>query len=573
MFCQNCGNQLDDNAKFCSRCGNQVVMLPPTGQTNEVQSGDAVSNEEKKKNNMKTGIIAGAAVAFLLLVVLIVALVPKKGSTDTAQTIEETMDNGKKEAEWDDYEEDAQGNLLKGIKYDEEGNVIEQCEWEYDEEGNVSMERKYSYLEDCNPAGYCEYDGSGNLLKEAKYIYTDFGKIDKFQEYAPNGNMIKELSHDGEGNITIWTEWEYDAAGNIVKIVSCAPDGTVGGWIEYAYDNNGRRIKDVLYNGSGYIDTWKEWQYDSQGNMTKEERYNNDGILIEWDTYKYDERGNCLEKIYYNIDGTVAEWYSWAYDKDGNRIKETIHHLDGSLDMRYEYDAEGNQIRVIDYDEQLTPSQQGAANGAQGTTNASNISQTANGGNNNQQTVNQFAAQKYQEIVNKYEKENSGAWKYNLVEFTDDNIPELLVEKSDSCILNLYTFNNGNVYHLMDNWSYGTWGRAYSYAPRKGIIEEPSYYYDYSGYEDGYFGLSFSSTFYGIENNQLECICTLSSEVLANEETGEEVGEYTYYVDDNEVTEEQYNAVANSKNYDFQMLRGIYSVDEIYKQLEQFKTK
>ena len=557
MICQNCGNQLDDNASFCTQCGSMVSTPQPMEVVNEIQPESVVENTKQKKNGIKIGIIIGAVVALLLLVVVIVLMVPKK----------ETNDRGKKEKEtkeyeydekgyWDEYEKDDRGNLIQGINYDEDDYEVERCEWEYDEDDNVIIERKYSYLEDKNVAGFCEYDGGGDLLKEAKYSYDAFGKIKEYDEYDAKGNNIKELIYEGEDNIVAWTEWEYDELGNITKVISCSADGTVGGWIEYAYDNDGRRIQESTYDSNGHI----EVLYDDFGNKIKEERYNSSGELTEWDTYIYDVNGNCLEKIYYGMDGMVVEWYSWEYDTEGHRIKENIHHPDGNLAMGYEYDTQGNQIRIIDYDEESGLKEVEAEEIAGGE-NAADM------GTNNGQTLNQLVSQKYMEIINQYEIEHkessSGEIKYNLVKITDDNVPELVVNDQFWYSLNLYTIDEGTVYQLMDDWYYGAGDTRYMYAPRKGLVLM------YSSHGDESFGEE-SGDFYRIENNnKLEWIYRL----VTTRTTDDEDQVYQYFINDNEVSKEQYDEAEKSVDYDFQMLEGIYSLDEIKNKLNHLNIR
>ena len=358
MFCSNCGNKVEDSDIFCTSCGNRVKNSPVEASVGETKPDHMKKKGHVKKSGFPLGIVAGVVVIVFLAIVLGALLLMKKEDNGFKQTKEENVSEKilADKKDWDEYEEDSEGNLTKAIKLDENGDIAEWYEWEYDADGNVYQKIKFlaSGKKDC----VYKYDEDGNLLAEVKYTYLEDGILDKLEEFDSEGKRTKEIYYQDGENISVWTEWAYDEEGRVIKTSSLAPDGTVGGEVENAYDSEGRKTKEVIRNGTGYIDIWKEWKYDDKGNLLKEERYNNDAVLIEWLEYTYDDKGNRLERIYYNGNGTVAEWYSWEYNENGNCIKENVHHLDGTLNIGYEYDDAGNQIRVIDYSEEVTSNEQ-----------------------------------------------------------------------------------------------------------------------------------------------------------------------------------------------------------------------
>lgn len=77
------------------------------------------------------------------------------------------------------------------------------------------------------------------------------------------------------------------------------------------------------------------------------------------------------------------------------------------------------------------------------------------------------------------ELESTGEETYNLIYFDDDNIPEL-VAGVDGYYASLYTYHDGNIYTLMNRWSYGAGGNTgYEYSPRKNSMR--NYNSDYAG--------------------------------------------------------------------------------------------
>ena len=70
-------------------------------------------------------------------------------------------------------------------------------------------------------------------------------------------------------------------------------------------------------------------------------------------------------------------------------------------------------------------------------------------------------------------------YKYNLIYFDDDDIPEL-VEDDPGYYVSLYTYHDGKIYTLMDRWGYGAGGNhGYDYCPRKSSVR--NYDADYAG--------------------------------------------------------------------------------------------
>lgn len=76
----------------------------------------------------------------------------------------------------------------------------------------------------------------------------------------------------------------------------------------------------------------------------------------------------------------------------------------------------------------------------------------------------------YKNIVNESYKENQECT-YSLIYINKDEIPELVVCDADHYNISLYTYKNGKVYTLMENWNYGVGGTViYEYLPKKNVI-------------------------------------------------------------------------------------------------------
>ena len=84
-----------------------------------------------------------------------------------------------------------------------------------------------------------------------------------------------------------------------------------------------------------------------------------------------------------------------------------------------------------------------------------------------------------------------GTITYDLIYFDNDDIPEL-VAGVDSYYVSLYTYSDGNVNLVMDQWAYGAMGNhGYSYLPRQNVLYNSNadfagalYYEVYMGMKD-----------------------------------------------------------------------------------------
>ena len=255
----------------------------------------------------------------------------------------------------------------------------------------VSYEEKG---EDGEGTGY-EYDHYGNCIR---IHYADGGTERRF--YDPDGNLIRQVlpeaydpgRDDGDG-----FTYTYDAAGRLIHIQD--PEGNQ--LQEYEYNGHGQVIREVdgegketlyAYNGLGLkireqVSIRKEddniwyrvirYEYDLQGNKT-EEAYGQNEVMenqeptgwhrirfgydknnhltsVEDDfgakvRYEYDCLGNRILEEQVIEDG-IRRKVRYQYNKSGWRIqkKETIQGNGPirSAITRYEYDANGNVIKVI----------------------------------------------------------------------------------------------------------------------------------------------------------------------------------------------------------------------------------
>lgn len=179
-----------------------------------------------------------------------------------------------------EYQYDSDGNLIKRIDTDRDGNQI-YYEWHYDSNGLV---QKHTLA---NIEGVYAYEN---------YIYDD------------NGRMISEYHYDNgyysRDELLSYKEYEYDEKGNLVRCTNYDAEGSLNDYVEYFYDDN-VLTKAISYNYKGEVSITQE--YDLNGNVV---RRTNRKSLVE---YVYDSDNYLLEQKNY-WDAEMETYYKYIWE-------------------------------------------------------------------------------------------------------------------------------------------------------------------------------------------------------------------------------------------------------------------
>ena len=159
---------------------------------------------------------------------------------------------------------------------------------------------------------------------------------------------------------------------------------------------------------------------------------------------------------------------------------------------------------------------------------------------------------------------------FGLFYVNDDDIPEL-VFGPEGYWVSVYTWQDGQVYTVMDEEPYGTWGREYTYIPFKNAIKE--WCYSYFDFDDNGFTRRFYDLFYQMAETtyELEYVYGLIMEDFVKDDVDESEEYVRYYVEpdwtERESTEEEYDAYFLARDGEYIRLRGDFSAEEIINEL------
>ena len=146
----------------------------------------------------------------------------------------------------------------------------------------------------------------------------------------------------------------------------------------------------------------------------------------------------------------------------------------------------------------------------------------------------------YETRIHLCELENNSEITYDLIYFDEDNVPELVAGRPGYGV-SLYTYHDGRLYTLMDNWAYGAMGNAgYEYSPKKNSLRN---------YNTDFAGLLLYTTYMEMtDEHTLDTVVTIETynfddangNGMPDEEEQGSVGEYGgSYIDGVEVTDEE----------------------------------
>lgn len=180
-------------------------------------------------------------------------------------------------------------------------------------------------------------------------------------------------------------------------------------------------------------------------------------------------------------------------------------------------------------------------------------------------------AQAYLSVIAELqEDQNLDGIDFGLIYVNDDGIPELVFGPKGYWV-SVYTWQDGQVYTVMDQEAYGTWGRNYNYIPFQNAIKE--YSYSYFDHDDNGFTRRLYYDFYQMAETtyELEYVYGLIVEDFVKDEVDEAEAYALYYVEpdgtEREITEEEYDAYFFAREEEYISLRGDFSADEIINEL------
>lgn len=458
MFCQQCGAQLPEDVKFCPKCGQQT------------KQEKFVPEISKSKAKRKYWI-------FILIIIIGVGIgeIVFRTKTDLFMGI-----IGISEEKTAEYEEGEQAVTNEEQEKSEKCYLLK-AEYVYDIEDNLIS--RYEY----------EYDLQGNQIKGIKY--DEKGELEYWFEdkYNKQGDCIESIRRDAEGNIQFWDENQYNMQGKVVRYISYQEDGKVEGWQECVYDVNGMLGKFLFYDAEGNRTFgWCEKRYDEKGNCIEDRWYGLDGSIGHWTEYIYDDQSNLIKINNHNHDGVILSGEERKYDENNNCIKSINYGNENVTGWtEYSYDSQRNCISYVNYDvdeEILSRVEREYV--------LTEVLVEKDAIFKEREALLRECQKIYVQFGKEYMMNHAEQFqipRFCLAYMNNDEVPELLIVDGDTHPdkVKIYTYNQGVVEPLVNEYgeeSYGATGCIYYaektgnfYSHDAGMGEENYYFYEIQG--------------------------------------------------------------------------------------------
>ncbi len=286
---------------------------------------------------------------------------------------------------------DSKGNILEFSNSHPDGSFVEKNTRKYDGSGNIVEFNSYSPDGSFASKTKYKYNNKGNLIEQNKYHFNGALTNRYIIKYDNNGNPIELETYNSADRATI------EALANAISKDEAKSDNTKSdepaldliSKTTNKYDDKGNKIEVVAIDNGLFTDKSKKFVkytrvFDSKGRVVELINYETSDSIRNKFTFKYDEKSNLSEKLMYSPDGTLNARYTYKYDINGNLIEDDIllmpesksfkrntykyddrksltekkffdvGELDYTLSYQYEYDSNGNWIKVT-YSENGTP--------------------------------------------------------------------------------------------------------------------------------------------------------------------------------------------------------------------------
>ena len=317
-YCENCGAQLSDDARFCTACGADQNTQKPEGHLHEEKP-----MPKKKKHWWKVILITVIIVAVLGGVGFGAMFYLNKSSKSDFRI--GNMVNGNVVFEKDDwiYLTNWHGSTLKKIKKDREIELVPENKTYYAVYPTFAGNKiYYSYLytfflSGTNLAGFYSVDSDGQNNTQLTTLSTleGYSYINEYEDqlyyinYKDHGIHRSDMNNQSEKVLTNGQWADYDAStGDINKTSGCDNLILQDGWLYFIYRTTQAGDEAGIYkvrpDGSEQQQLVKTRAIDGKAYMTRNAIILNDKLyFIVRGTDE--ESGKPFSKLYVsNIDGT-----------------------------------------------------------------------------------------------------------------------------------------------------------------------------------------------------------------------------------------------------------------------------
>ncbi len=203
-----------------------------------------------------------------------------------------------------------EGFLIESTRMDADGTVQNRTVNEHGENGLRIASTQYKGNDEITSITKYTYDEHGNVLQDSKYDPEGkiIGQTNYERIYDERGYEIQKKLYDMNGKLIHLEGYVNDNDGRRILTVYKDAEGNITGKWDAVYGDNGLRTERTDYASDGTVESKYLNAYDYKQNPVLHVQYNTGSINPNWQTtsYVYDEQDNWIERIQYNFSSTIA---------------------------------------------------------------------------------------------------------------------------------------------------------------------------------------------------------------------------------------------------------------------------
>jgi hypothetical protein len=220
-----------------------------------------------------------------------------------------------------------QGKLLKKDKFDQKGNM----EW-----------REVN-----------SYDKSNNPIKQVLYHYRKISRktINRFNE---SNQLIESTIFDADGKLIEKKLAQFNSQQERTLTLYLPKKGVLEKNSASLFNKSGDNTENLFFNDKKLVRQELN-KYDNRGNLTECLEIDLNSGTRKLRHFNYNTRNDMMEMITLNASLMIESRVTYAYDSGHHLIRRSSYGVtgnhQGSKDFLYEFDATGQWIKLITFEE------------------------------------------------------------------------------------------------------------------------------------------------------------------------------------------------------------------------------
>lgn len=211
------------------------------------------------------------------------------------------------------YVYNEKGDKIADRSWDENGELIDDMEYDVDADGRVKFAYK-NYLDGSQDTVTYLYDEEGRLT--GKEVRSDEDELEMTESYTYDGDhVILHETKNQENEVVYRNEKAYDEDGNVLEEKTWMAETDQTNRVVNLYDDNGNLQSVISYNDTGDIISKVNYERKDDRIVGVREESAERTVLTH---LEYDEHGNPVVQEEKNEQGELYSRIERKFDEDGN---------------------------------------------------------------------------------------------------------------------------------------------------------------------------------------------------------------------------------------------------------------